>query len=90
MSRERIISATELKAKCLEVLDRLANHSLTRVTVTKRGKIVAVMMPPEHPEAAVRGIHGFLAGSVVAPEGFDFTAPSVNEPLTADDGELFG
>ncbi len=88
MQAAQSYTATEFKAKCLEVLDRLAAHKLTRVTITKGGKIVAVLTPPEDPETAVRALHGFLRGSVIAPQGFDFAAPVLDEPLSAEDGEL--
>jgi prevent-host-death family protein len=88
MQEAQSYTATEFKAKCLDVLDRLAARKLTRVTITKRGKIVAVLTPPDDSEAAVRELHGFLRGSVIAPPGFDFTAPVLDEPLSADDGEL--
>jgi antitoxin (DNA-binding transcriptional repressor) of toxin-antitoxin stability system len=68
-------SATEFKAKCLEILDQLGEHRLTRVRVTKRGRVVAVLTPLADEEAAVRGLHGFLRGSVVVPEGVDLTTP---------------
>jgi prevent-host-death family protein len=83
-------TATDFKAKCLEILDRLAARKLTRVTITKRGRIVAVLTPPDDPGLAVRGLHGFLRGSVIAPTGFDFTAPVLDEPLSAEAGKLHG
>ena len=86
----RTISATEFKAKCLEILDQLSERRLTRVSVTKRGRVVAVLTPPTDEEAAVRGLHGFLRGSVVVPEGLDLTAPVLEEPFSADRGELHG
>jgi len=58
------------------------------VTITKRGKVVAVLTPPEDPETALLTLHGCMRGSVVAPQGFDFTAPVLDEPLSAEDGEL--
>jgi prevent-host-death family protein len=81
-------TATEFKAKCLDILDRVAAHKFTRVTITKRGKIVAVLTPPEESETAVRQLHGFLRGSVIAPPDFDFTAPVLDEPLSAESGAL--
>jgi prevent-host-death family protein len=81
-------TATEFKAKCLDILDRLAARKLLRVTITKRGKPVAVLTPPDEADAAVRGLHGFMRGSVIAPADFDFTAPVLDEPLSAEDGEL--
>ena len=83
-------TATDFKAKCLDIFDRLASRKLTRVTVTKRGKIVAVLSPPDAPDAAVRDLHGFMRGSVIMPEGFDLTAPILDEPMTADTGALHG
>jgi len=79
-------SATDFKAKCLEILDRLAAHELTRVSITKRGKVVAVLTPPDDPDFAVRRLHGFMRGSVIAPPGFDLTTPILDEPLSADEG----
>jgi prevent-host-death family protein len=87
MEETQSYTATEFKAKCLDILDRLAARKLTRVTITKRGKVVAVLTPPEDSESAVRQLHGFLRGSVIAPAGFDFTAPVLDEPLSAEDGE---
>ena len=89
MQDARSYTATEFKAKCLDILDRLAARKLTRVTITKRGKVVAVLTPPDDSESAVRQLHGFMRGSVIAPAGFDFTAPVLDEPLTAEDGESY-
>jgi hypothetical protein len=33
-------------------------------------------------------LHGFLRGSVIIPDGFDLTAPVVDEPFSAEGGEL--
>jgi prevent-host-death family protein len=87
MRQVRSFTATEFKAKCLDILDRLAAHKLKRVTITKRGKVVAVLTPPEQSEKAIRELHGFMRGSVVAPADFDFTAPVLEEPLSAASGE---
>ncbi len=81
-------TATDFKARCLEILDRLASHEFTRVTVTKRGKVVAVLTPPEPADAAVRSLHGFMRGSVIAPADLDLTAPVLDEPFLADEGVL--
>ena len=90
MSAVQTYTATEFKAKCLDILDRLAAHKLTQVTITKRGKAVAVLTPPDDPQSAVRRLHGFMRGSVVAPPDFDFTAPVLDEPLSAAEGALHG
>lgn len=82
------LTATEFKAKCLDIFDRLAAHTLTRVTVTKRGKAVAVLTPPEVSEAEARQLYGFMEGTVIAPQGFDYTAPVLDEPRDAELGVI--
>jgi len=82
----RTFTATEFKAKCLDIFDKLAAHELTRVTITKRGKPVAVLTPPDDPQAAVRRLHGFMRGTVIAPPDIDLTAPVLDEPMDADRG----
>ena len=88
MPETATFGATEFKAKCLDILDRLAARQLTRVVVTKHGRAVAVLTPPEDQAVAVRRIHGFMQGSVVIPEGLDLTAPVLDEPFIAEDGIL--
>jgi prevent-host-death family protein len=90
MPNTQTMSATEFKAKCLDILDRLGKHHLNRVVVTKRGKPVAVLSPPESEAAAVREIHGFMRGSVILPQGFDLTAPATEEPFGVESGVLHG
>ncbi len=82
------ISATEFKAKCLDLLDQVGARQIGRLEITKRGKVVAVLIPPASHEAAVQQLHGFLRGSVVVPENVDLTAPVLDEPLSAELGEL--
>ena len=69
------VSATEFKAKCLEILDRVGSRDLERVAITKRGKVVAVLVPPEPRAEMVKQIYGFLRDSVVIPADVDLTAP---------------
>ena len=86
MSATQTISATEFKAKCLKILDRLGSGELGRVEVTKRGKTVAVLTPPE--KLAVTGLYGCMRGTVIIPEGFDLTKTVLDEPLDAELGIL--
>lgn len=90
MPTTQTISASEFKAKCLDILDRLADRALERVVITKRGRVVAMLVPPEDEAAAVRQLHGFMRGSVTIPPGFDLTAPVADEPFGAEHGELHG
>jgi prevent-host-death family protein len=82
------IRASEFKAKCLDLMDQLAARKLNRIVVTKRGRPVAVLTPPPTPEEAAEGLFGCLQGTVGAPEGFDFTAPVLDEPFDAAEGIL--
>jgi antitoxin (DNA-binding transcriptional repressor) of toxin-antitoxin stability system len=83
MASEYTITASEFKAKCLGLLDQLANGKLTRLSVTKHGRVVAIVTPPDD-VSNIWELHGFMRGSVVAPDGFDFTAPALDEPLSSD------
>ena len=40
-----VVTATDFKAKCLQLLDRV-NLTGERIQVTKRGKVVAELVPP--------------------------------------------
>ena len=86
----KTVKASEFKAKCLDILDRLADRSLERVVITKRGRVVAMLTPPAEEAAAVRGLHGFMRGSVALPPDFDLTAPIADEDFAAARGELHG
>lgn len=88
MDAEETIGAAEFKAHCLEILDQVAGRTVTRVTITKRGRPVAMLVPPRDEQDAVRRIHGFLRGSVVLPKGMDLTAPTLDELFDAASGRL--
>jgi len=49
MSEKATVPATEFKAKCLELMDRVAEGRDTYV-ITKRGKPVAKLVPADPPE----------------------------------------
>jgi prevent-host-death family protein len=83
------ISASEFKAKCLGVLDKLAARKLKRVVVTKRGRPVAVLTPPAADRRTAEDLFGCMKGRIVAPEGFDFTAPVLDGPWNAEKGILY-
>jgi prevent-host-death family protein len=88
MNAGETIGAAEFKTHCLEILDRLSAREVSRVTITKRGRPVAVLVPPDDARDAVQRIHGFLRGSVVIPPGTDLTAPALDQPFDAADGRL--
>jgi antitoxin (DNA-binding transcriptional repressor) of toxin-antitoxin stability system len=90
MAQRQTISATEFKAKCLDILDQLADRRLDEVRVTKRGQVVAILTPPADPAAAIRGLHGFLRDAVTIPEAADLTAPVLDQAPEAERGRLHG
>lgn len=81
-----MISATDFKARCLELLDKLASREIERIDVTKRGRVVATLRPPESTTETVQGLFGSMKGSVQAPQDFDWTAPVLDEPWIEEDG----
>jgi prevent-host-death family protein len=85
MATTQTISASEFKAKCLNILDRLDKHELDRVIITKRGRTVAVLTSPE---TVIQDLYGSMRGSVIIPEGFDLTEPVFDEPFDAAEGIL--
>ena len=88
MVTHETISASEFKAKCLDILSRLGARKLTRVTITKHGRPVAILTPPEQPTESVRHLYGFMKGSVSGLEDIDLTAPILDERLSAEGGAL--
>jgi hypothetical protein len=80
----RTVSATEFKAKCLEIPDEIGERRVRSEIVTKRGPVVAVLVPPPDEEATARGLHGFLRGSVLVPVGLDVTASVLEGPFAAE------
>jgi prevent-host-death family protein len=66
MKAERSIAAGEFKAKCLELLDRVARDG-SAIVVTKRGRPVAKVVPIEQPAARpLRGSVRYLSDIVEA------------------------
>lgn len=72
------ISATEFKARCLELLDRV-DRTGEVITVTKRGKIVAELRaaPCDKPKGAGAGFANGrieILGDIVEPTGVEWEA----------------
>lgn len=76
VTSELTISASEFKAKCLDILKRLGERRLSKVTVTRRGKPVAELIPPRESVASTSSIIGSMKGSVIIPPGLDLTKPA--------------
>jgi prevent-host-death family protein len=88
MSESPTITATEFKAKCLDLLDRVGRGQLPRLVVAKPGKPVAVVITPPGEAADIESLHGFMRGSVVIPPGFDLTEPISSETWSAAEGRI--
>ena len=88
MLAHETISASEFKAKCLDILSQLAARKLTRVTITKHGRPVAILTPPDSPMDSMRQLYGFMKGSVVGLDNIDLTEPILDERFMAEDGVL--
>lgn len=87
---EKTISATEFKAKCLELMEAAVARRLDRVHVTKRGKpFVTLTMTPDDVPAAADSLFGALKGSTKIPNDYDWDAPTYSEAeLDAMDARL--
>ena len=85
---EEVLSVTEFKARCLELFDRLNARRLQKVTVTRRGRPVAVVTPVSTGETEARAVHGSMAGMVSVPAGMDLTKPVFDGDFDAAGGVL--
>jgi prevent-host-death family protein len=81
----KTVSASDFKARCLAILDDVA-RSGERVTITKRGKAVAQLIPPlgadaRDPLDALRGT-AEITGDLVAPAAVWRAARRDGDPLS--------
>jgi prevent-host-death family protein len=58
-TNERVITATEFKAKCLRILDQLNGQS---VVITKRGRPIARIMPVA--PSGIEKYYGCMKGKI--------------------------
>jgi prevent-host-death family protein len=80
-SRESMIGAGEFKAKCLELMDRVAETGEPLI-ITKRGRPVARLVRVEEP---ARSVFGFAKGMI---EWMGDVVSPVSEPWTPDEPEV--
>lgn len=81
------IPATEFKAKCLKLMDRVAKTHES-IVITKRGKPVAKLTPVE--EEPQQPLFGCMAGTITITG--DIMAPVEQEwsVMTGDEDDLYG
>lgn len=83
----RVMTATEFKAKCLDVMDRVNAGEWSQVVITKRGKDVAVLLPPDAAKDEPwdpYSMFGAMKGSVIIPEGVDIVGPIYDAEVDGD------
>jgi prevent-host-death family protein len=80
MTRNRTMTASDFRARCFDVLDQVAGRKLESVTITKRGRPVAVVRPA--PGAAeLPSLFGCMRGTVTFSEGIDIDRPILEQTL---------
>ena len=82
---EQTVSATEFKAKCLDLMEQAALRRLDRIHVTKRGKpFVTLTLTPHEAPPAADALFGAMKGSTNIPDDFDWES-SVYSQQELDD-----
>jgi antitoxin (DNA-binding transcriptional repressor) of toxin-antitoxin stability system len=70
-------------AAYVALLDQVGSGQMTRPPITTRGKPVAVVTAPPPEQADIEALFGSMEGSVIAPPGFDVTAPAFQGVMEA-------
>ena len=80
MDRQRTMTASDFRARCFGVLDRVAARKLGSVTITKRGRPVARVLPAPG-EAELPSLYGCMRGTVTMSEDIDIDRPILEQTL---------
>ena len=86
--REKTVSVTEFKARCLGLMDAVNTRKITRLKVEKRGKLHVVIQAPAKGKGQRHSIIGALKGSLIVPAGLDLTKPVFEGEIDAENGRL--
>lgn len=82
-TRDRTLNVTEFKATCLELFKEIERGKLMHITVTRRGRPVATIVPPKAfgKIASLDEVFADMRGSITVAPGVDLTAPlDIPEP----------
>jgi antitoxin (DNA-binding transcriptional repressor) of toxin-antitoxin stability system len=79
------VSASAFKARCLAIFRDLEARRVARVLVTRRGRAVAELTPPQTELPTLWGAH---RGSVTVGPDVDLTAPVLEEAPDAARGVM--
>ena len=82
------IGATEFKATCLDLLDRVQSGEIDELAITKRGNVVAVLRRPNVTRQQAESLFGCMRGTVTWDAGLDLTAPVFDGEINAESGRL--
>ncbi len=82
------VSATQFKATCLDLLDRVQSGEIEELAVTKRGRVVAIIRPPNVTPAEAQNLFGCMSGVLGIPDDLDLTAPVFEGRINAEHGTL--
>ncbi len=88
MAVTETVDVDAFEAKFFNLLDCIERHELERVIVTRHGRPIAVLMPPQSPIGAVPDLFGAMRGSVTIADDVDLTEPVLDEPFTTEDIDL--
>jgi hemin uptake protein HemP len=89
---DKTISATEFKAKCLELMAQVHNGQLRRLHITKRGKpFVAVTLDDDASKEPWRpeSIFGCMKGTINLPDDFDWEQSPFTDAELAEQAGRF-
>ena len=85
----QIITATEFKATCLDLLDKVQSGEIPELAITKRGQVVAVVRPPKVTLAEAQALFGCMRGTVELPPDLDLTEPIFEGEIEAEGGRVY-
>ena len=80
MNRQRTMTASDFRARCFEVLAQIAGRKLEIVTITKRGRPVAQVLPATA-EAELPSLYGCMRGTVTFSDDIDIDRPILEQTL---------
>jgi hypothetical protein len=85
---EQTFPISDFKAKCLDILKQLGDRRIDKVTITRHGKPIAIVLPPQLGEDVAQSIFGAMRNQIFIPAEIDLTAPVFEGEIVAESGKL--
>ena len=82
------VTATEFKATCLDLLDRVHSGEIDELAITKRGNVVAILRRPKVTREEAESLFGCMRGTLGWDADLDLTAPVFEGEINAEKGIL--